>query len=149
MLQCDDGYYYYGSTINDLRFRLHNHKCISTGNMNRPLYKHINNEWDKVKIILVEEFECLNRLELLRKENEYIRKVIDDKYCLNITRPTITNEERIEYNLKYNKEYENTHPEYKEWKKQYHRNYMREYRKSKKDINNNNNNVFTTRNDTQ
>lgn len=136
MLRCDDGYYYYGSTINDLRFRLKNHKSKATNNMNRRLYQHINNNWDQVQIILVEEYACENREQLLKKENEYILQHKEDPFCLNISRTILSNRERIDYNLAYNKRYEETHQSYQEWKRQYHRNYMREYRKSKKTIEN-------------
>lgn len=136
MLCCDDGHYYYGSTTNELRFRLHNHKSKSTLNMDRRLYKHINNNWNAVRIVLVEEFSCENRQQLLQRENHYIMQHKHDPLCLNVNPAILTERERIEYNLDYNKRYKETHPEYAEWCRNYHREYMRQYRQKKKVENN-------------
>ena len=86
-LFCEDGYYYIGSTKNELRKRLFGHKKDSKTETqsNRRVYTHINKlGWDKVKIVLIEEVQCMNKQELLRKETEHITKHKDDKYCLNM-----------------------------------------------------------------
>ena len=82
-LQHEDGHFYIGSTINELRMRFREHKCKSKTDVKRIVYKHINGEWDNVRIILIEAFECTNRSELLKKENEYIQKELDNPLCLN------------------------------------------------------------------
>lgn len=82
-LVCDDGHYYYGSTIAQLKSRLCGHKD-SAKTMTSRLYNHINSiGWDKVKIELVEEFACANRTEIRMKEDEYISKSKEDPLCLN------------------------------------------------------------------
>ena len=82
-LVCDDGHYYYGSTIAQLKSRLSGHK-ESSKTMTSRLYNHINSiGWDKVKMELVEEFACANRTEIRMKEDEYISKSKEDQLCLN------------------------------------------------------------------
>uniref|UniRef100_A0A6C0ELY7 GIY-YIG domain-containing protein n=1 Tax=viral metagenome TaxID=1070528 RepID=A0A6C0ELY7_9ZZZZ len=82
-LLCDDGHYYYGSTIAQLKSRYWGHKD-SSKTMTSRLYTHINSiGWDKVKIELVEAFSCANRTEIRMKENEYISASKDDPLCLN------------------------------------------------------------------
>ena len=82
-LLCDDGHYYYGSTIAKLKSRLHGHKD-SSKTMTSRLYSHINSiGWDKVRIELVETFSCANRTEIRMKENEYILAAKSDPLCLN------------------------------------------------------------------
>lgn len=82
-LLCDDGHYYYGSTIANLKSRLHGHK-ESSKTMTSRLYVHINSiGWDKVEIELIETFSCANRTEIRMKENEYILAAKDDPLCLN------------------------------------------------------------------
>lgn len=80
----EDGYYYYGSTTDELRKRLCNHKANGK-RYNSPVYSHYNNlGWDKVKIVLVENYACKSKQELLMKETEYIENAIDDIRCLNV-----------------------------------------------------------------
>lgn len=82
-LECEDGHFYYGSTIAELRKRLYDHKVASEKQPYR-VYKHINTiGWDKVKIILVENFSCETKKQLNEKENEYIRLNKDNELCLN------------------------------------------------------------------
>lgn len=85
-LQHEDGHFYIGSSTNELRIRLQQHKDKSKKNPDRCVYQHINNEWGKVRIILIELFVCLNRQELLKKEDEYIQKELDNPLCLNSKR---------------------------------------------------------------
>lgn len=99
-LYCEDGHYYFGSTADKyLCKRLYNHKSDS----NRPIYKdnkvysHINSiGWDKVSIILVEEFDYTTRDDMRRRENAYIVAALDDTLCLNHNRSMVTTEERLQ-----------------------------------------------------
>jgi hypothetical protein len=100
-LQHDDGHFYIGSSINELRMRLGQHKKVSKIKPNIRVYQHINGEWDKVKIVLIEVFECSNRDELRRKENEYIQKELKNELCLNHRREHLTEEEAKEYRKEY------------------------------------------------
>jgi hypothetical protein len=82
-LECEDGHFYYGSTITELRKRLYRHKRASEKQPYR-VYQHINTiGWDKVKIVLVENFPCKTKKELNQKENEYILSHKDNELCLN------------------------------------------------------------------
>lgn len=82
-LECDDGYFYYGSTTTELRKRLYRHKLTSDKQPYR-IYQHINTiGWDKVKILLVENFPCETKKELIQKENEYILLNKHNNLCLN------------------------------------------------------------------
>lgn len=93
-LLCNDGHYYYGSTIVNLSRRLYSHKD-SSKKMTSKLYNHINKiGWDNVKIELIENFPCENREQLRKKENEYIISTINDSLCLNTLKSHITDEER-------------------------------------------------------
>jgi predicted GIY-YIG superfamily endonuclease len=104
-LQCDDGYYYIGSTCNDLRKRFWLHKADSK-RRNYPVYQHINNEWNKVRIVLIEDYCCENKEQLVRKEDEHIRNNQTDTFCLNSNRAYLTQHERIELDKKCNKNWE-------------------------------------------
>ena len=141
-LVCEDGYYYIGSTKNDLRKRFYEHKMTSKRNADRKIYKHINNiGWDKVKIVLIEDYKYVNKQELVRKEYEHIIKNKNDKFCLNMN---IGNTFDDEYHKNYreqnkdkikesNKHYrENNTDTIKEQSKQYyeeHRDKIAEYKK--------------------
>jgi len=107
-LICSDGHYYIGSTITTLNYRLNNHKQSSKKELNRQVYAYINIlGWNNVKIELVEKYSCNSKEELLKKEDEYIKKGKDDKLCLNFMRAYVTPEETA---IRY-KEYYETHKE--------------------------------------
>lgn len=82
-LQCESGHFYIGSTYATLAERFRKHKVKSTTAPDRIVYKHINNEWDKVKIILIESFSCESKPELLKKEDEHIQRELKNPLCLN------------------------------------------------------------------
>jgi predicted GIY-YIG superfamily endonuclease len=85
-LQCDDGYYYIGSTCDELRYRLNGHKKDSRKH-STPLYQHINEiGWDRVRIVLIEECPCENKQQLVRKEDEMIQLNLMNDLCLNTRR---------------------------------------------------------------
>jgi hypothetical protein len=100
-LACNDGHYYYGSTIADLRSRLWGHKD-SSKTMTSRVYTHINSiGWDNVKIELVEEFSCENRTQLRMKENTYICSSKNDPLCLNTLPAFASDEEKHQRNIEY------------------------------------------------
>lgn len=104
-LQHNSGSFYIGSTCSELRKRLCNHKAKSKIYPNNKKYKFINGEWDKVKIILIEAFECSNKDELRKKEDEYIRKEMNNLFCLNsrgeISSPEILKQQKLKASIKY------------------------------------------------
>jgi hypothetical protein len=100
-LLCEDGHYYYGSTIAELRSRLWGHKD-SSKTMTSRVYTHINSiGWDKVRIELVESFSCKNRLEIRMKENEYINAAKSDILCLNTLPAFASDEEKQQRAINY------------------------------------------------
>jgi hypothetical protein len=107
---CDDGHYYYGSTITDLKRRLAGHKCKSKTE-NSKVYNHINSiGWDRVKIELIENFECNSKRDLTKREDYYIFEKKLDPLCLNTMRAFVTQEESNKtrkYYIDKNKEHIN------------------------------------------
>jgi Uri superfamily endonuclease len=83
---------YIGSTINSLAKRLNHHKSYL-----KYTSKYLFENYDVVKIELIEEYPCNNKMELVKKEGEHIR----NNTCLNKVIPDRT---RKEYNEEY---YEN------------------------------------------
>jgi hypothetical protein len=82
-LTCTDGYYYIGSTIQKLYYRLNHHKYASKTGISR-VYKYINSiGCDKVKIELIEEYPCNDKQELNIREQYHINNSINDLLCLN------------------------------------------------------------------
>ena len=93
---CKDNYYYYGSTTN-MENRIKNHKYHSQIYTFIPLYSHINTiGWDNVKFEIIEEYPCNTKIDLLKREDEYIKKAIESKeiLCLNAKRAYVSPEER-------------------------------------------------------
>jgi hypothetical protein len=106
VLWCDDEYYYIGSTINELNYRLRDHKQHSKKFPNRKVYAHINTlGWDSVSIELLESFSCNSRKELLEKENEYICSLLCDDKCLNEKVAHLTPEELLSQQASYRQEH--------------------------------------------
>ena len=79
---------YIGSTTQSLSQRLSGHKLLDCSS--KILFEKSNN----VKIELIESYPCKNKMELNRKENEYIRK----NDCIN---KLIANQKQKDYNKKY------------------------------------------------
>lgn len=122
-LQCEDGHYYIGSTATELRKRLKGHKDKSKESPNQRVYKHINElGWDKVRIVLIEEYPCENKQQLTRKEDEVIRQHRDNPLCLNSMCASRTEEQYNEY-LEQHKEYK------KQWYEK-NKDTVNEYKKS-------------------
>lgn len=94
-LTCNDGCYYYGSTIQSLKERLWHHK-ESSKTMTSKVYSHIRSlGWDAVTIELVQSVSCANRKELRIIENTYIQSKKDDPNCLNTLRAYTSDEEKV------------------------------------------------------
>jgi hypothetical protein len=142
-LQHEDGHFYIGSTCAELRTRFQGHKRKSIERPSQRVYKHINNEWDKVRILLIEEFSCETKQQLLKREDEHIQKELKNPLCLNCCRVVLTKEETVAYNRAYNKKKYEQNREYmreymREYNKEYNkthdrREYMREYNKKRKE----------------
>jgi len=102
---------YIGSTIS-FRRRKWNHKSncnnINKIDYNRKVYQFIrdNGGWDNWDMILIAKVNCNDKLELRKKEREFMEEY---KPSLNINKAQLDEKEIKEYNKKYNKEY------YKEW----------------------------------
>ena len=110
----NDNYYYIGSTINELKNRLYDHKKHSQLFPDRKVYKHFNTlGWNNVKIECLEEYSCADRNELLKKEDDYIKSVQNDSFCLNQNSAFVTEEELLEKQAQYRKENRNIILEYK------------------------------------
>lgn len=79
----DDGFYYIGSTCLPLYKRLHIHKRKAKKWPDRKVYKHFAAlGWEKVKIVLIEDFSCNNKDALCKREQEVLEQNLSDK-CLN------------------------------------------------------------------
>ena len=69
-------------------------------NHNIKLYKFIreNGGWNNWEMVLIEEVSCENKLELSKKEREYMETLEAD---LNTNKAYITREEKNKYSLEY------------------------------------------------
>jgi predicted GIY-YIG superfamily endonuclease len=105
-LQCDDGYYYIGSSCDELRKRFWLHKADSK-RRNAYVYQHINQiGWDRVRIVLLEEYSCKTRDELRAREDTHIQQHLTDSLCLNTRREMLTEPERIALQKQHNQQWE-------------------------------------------
>jgi len=111
-LQCSDGRFYIGSTINNLNTRLYHHKTASKNKLT-PLYSHIQSiGWENVEIVLLENFNCRNRTELRRRENEIIEREKENQLCLNKNKAIVEQKDKETYTKEYHKSYNNNNKEY-------------------------------------
>jgi hypothetical protein len=107
---------YVGSTCLPLYKRLSNHRYDAKKEKMKNTYKHLNNiGWESVKIILIENYPCDSKDELLARERYWYDKL---KPSINRQRPLVTKEEYLQYFLDYNdrnkekrKEYHDTNKE--------------------------------------
>lgn len=117
-LQCSDGYYYIGSTIQALnaRLALHKRKSKQEGSANNKKFSHINGlGWDNVEILLLQDYPCENKRDLEKKEQEFIN--LNDVLCLNTQRAFQTDEERLVYMQEFRTKYRDKHLIYaRNWK---------------------------------
>lgn len=102
-LQCDDGAYYYGSTCSGLEKRLYAHKNIGAKNHpERRIYAHIVKiGWEHAKMILQEKYSCSSKMELLQREDHFIRAAKGDPLCLNSNCAFQTDEQKAETKKQY------------------------------------------------
>lgn len=83
-IECKDGYYYFGSTCNSLVKRFENHRLQSKHHPERRVYKHLNTiGWENARIVLQERFSCECKMELVQREDHFIRTAKQDPFCLN------------------------------------------------------------------
>lgn len=140
---CEEGNCYYGSTTNSLHKRFHQHKnnytkwkagkyCYTTS------FKLFEEDFENIKIILVEEVKCENKQQLLARERFWI----ENNKCVNKLIPTRTKKERYLKNkeqiLKKAKTYRiNNKEKINTYMKQYrktHKNERKEYDKHRYDL---------------
>jgi len=110
-LSDDEGYFYFGSTIQTLsdRFKAHKHNSKNT---NSKLYQHFTYEkfcQNYIKIEVVEEVVVEKEIELRGIENQYITRYRNDLKILNTYRSSLTKQEVKDYN----KQWRDAHKEYK------------------------------------
>ena len=130
----DNDLIYIGSTIQPLHIRLGGHKKKNKDCSSKLLFQESNN----VKIELIEEFACENRIQLNKKEGEHIRA----NDCVNKVIPGRTQKEYHEEWYEDNKDkkkeyYEDNKDKIREKQKEYRENnkeYLKEYREKNKDI---------------
>ena len=94
---------YVGSTTDFTnRKALHKNTCSNsnTRKYNYKLYKMIreNEGWDAFKMIIIKEFPCLSKVELLIEED---KMMLEFKSSLNCQKAQRTDEERKEYKKQY------------------------------------------------
>ena len=101
-LLCEDGHYYIGSTITELKYRLYHHKKHSLLYPDRKVYNHILTcGWDTVNIGCVEIVKSNSKNALRKRENEYIKESLSDPLCLNINRAHLTKRELLQQQQEY------------------------------------------------
>ena len=93
---------YIGSTTTTLKQRLRKHHTPSNNTMSKQIIEGCNYE-----IILLENYPCNSKLELLKREGYFI----DNNECINKVKPGRT---KKDYNKSY---YEKNKEKYKEWNK--------------------------------
>jgi len=114
----DNDLVYIGSTTQPLHIRLGGHKKRGNNCNSKLLFEASNN----VKIELIEEFVCNNKMELNKREGEHIRA----NNCVNKIIVGRTNKEYYEDNKEYLKEKK------KEWRED-NKDKIKEYRENNKD----------------
>jgi len=112
---------YVGSTTNFVKRKQH-HKEIcnneSSKKYNYPIYKMIrdNEGWDYFKMIIIKEFPCNTKTELLIEEDKVMLEL---KSNMNKLRAYRNKEDAKEYNRQYTKDYrKNNKEKVKEYKKE-------------------------------
>ena len=124
---------YVGSTCTTLVKRKHEHKKKSKRCPDRRIYKHILAvSWDNASIILIENFPCESKDELVRRERYWYDQLKPD---LNHDKPCILVEELEGYNKQY---YEEHKEHINEMNKKYYEKHKEHLTKQQKEYNKNN-----------
>ncbi len=101
-----NGHFYIGSSCVPLEIRYSEHKRHAKRHPNLYRYKHFNEVgWDNVKIELILDCPCDNRLQLREFEDIEIRKYKDNPGCVNDIYAVRDKEERKAYNREYGKKH--------------------------------------------
>lgn len=134
-LDCQNGYYYIGSTTQTLSQRLKTHKWCSSSSSS-PLYKYIaTTGWDSVEINSIEEVECETKQELKQIESKYIQFHRNTPLCLNRNLAILTKEDKQKKDREYAKSHtEQKRENHKKWREA-NRERMREHQKKWRDAN--------------
>jgi group I intron endonuclease len=86
-----DNEFYVGSTCLDLAKRFYYHKNTAKKQVERRVYKHLNEiGFENMSIVLIEEYPCENKMQLERRERHWIDEL---KPTLNKYIPTRTIQE--------------------------------------------------------
>jgi len=112
---------YIGSTCTELRKRLHQHK--------RKGQECMTKEFINPSIILIEDYPCERKEQLLMRERHFIETM----ECVNKRRPIISREERVEYDKEYNEKNKEKIKEYCERNKEKIKEINKEYRQKNRD----------------
>ena len=125
----NDGFYYYGSTYDNVMQRFLKHIDMSKRpeNKNLKLYSYFKKiGWENAKIEIIKNLNINTKNELLEEENKYIQQHINDPFCLNM-RISYTGLTKAEYNKKYNiQNFEKLNTRRKEYLNE-NRDYFKEY----------------------
>jgi len=123
-LQCKDGHYYIGSTIQTLTNRFSSHKSASKTQTSHA-YQYINTiGWENVMIELLEVYPCKSKAELVKKEDDYLKQHIENPMCLNRHRSYLTAEEDKQKKKQYYEENKEDLLEYQRKYKEENRDYI-------------------------
>ena len=114
-----DNLIYIGSTTGPLCMCMAVHHTEAKKNNNANLYKHMNKLGvQNFKIILIENYACASKDELLKRERYYI-EIHDKNILLNLNRPIINSIEKKQltkiWNTKNKKYYKIWHAKNKEY----------------------------------
>jgi hypothetical protein len=123
---------YIGSTTQPLYKRLYSHKSHHK-DYNTCSSKYLFENYDNVKIELIQEYPCNNKMELAKKEGQFIR---ENNECLNRRiagrTPKEYNEDNKEDVKEYKKEYRENNKEYiKEYAKEWYEKVAKQRRNEK------------------
>lgn len=90
---------YIGSTVNSLNRRLSAHKCQYKTNRwkNVTAYELFDEDFENIKISLIEKFPCRNKTELFWRERYWMEQMD----CLNKQKPILTKQEAVERDKLY------------------------------------------------
>ena len=124
-------YVYVGSTCGSISKRLHNHKrkYLSGQAATRKLYQMVDEiGWDNFRMILVENYPCSCRADLLKRDH-HIQQVPKDR-LLNMIGAYTTKEEKIRRLVEHHKhsdQWQQYMKRHREEKKEHYAHYKRQW----------------------